>query len=112
MLDETLVICGGEFGRTIYSQGKLTKTNHGRDHHSRCFSTWVAGGGFKAGYEHGQTDDHSYNIVKDPVHINDLNATLLKQMGIDHERLTYRFLGLDQRLTGVEGAKVIPQLVA
>ena len=112
MLDETLVICGGEFGRTIYSQGKLTKTNHGRDHHSRCFTTWVAGGGFKAGYEHGQTDDHSYNIVKDPVHINDLNATLLQQMGIDHERLTYRFLGLDQRLTGVEGAKVIPQLVA
>jgi len=112
MLDETLVICGGEFGRTIYSQGKLTKTNHGRDHHSRCFTTWVAGGGFKGGYEHGQTDDHSYNIVKDPVHINDLNATLLQQMGIDHERLTYRFLGLDQRLTGVEGAKVIPQLVA
>lgn len=112
MLDETLVICGGEFGRTIYSQGKLTDTNHGRDHHSRCFTTWVAGGGFKAGYEHGQTDDHSYNIVKDPVHINDLNATLLQQMGIDHERLTYRFLGLDQRLTGVEGAKVIPQLVA
>ena len=112
MLDETLVICGGEFGRTIYSQGKLTKNNHGRDHHGRCFTTWVAGGGFKGGYEHGQTDDHSYNIVKDPVHINDLNATLLQQMGIDHQRLTYRFLGLDQRLTGVEGAKVIPQLVA
>jgi len=111
MLDETLVICGGEFGRTIYSQGKLTKNNHGRDHHGRCFTTWVAGGGFKGGYEHGQTDDHSYNIVKDPVHINDLNATLLQQMGIDHQRLTYRFLGLDQRLTGVEGAKVIPQLV-
>ena len=112
MLDETLVICGGEFGRTIYSQGKLTKNNHGRDHHGRCFTTWVAGGGFKGGYEHGQTDDHSYNIVKDPVHINDLNATLRQQMGSDHERLTYRFLGLDQRLTGVEGAKVIPQLVA
>jgi len=112
MLDETLVICGGEFGRTIYSQGRLTKNNHGRDHHGRCFTTWVAGGGFKGGYEHGQTDDHSYNIVKDPVHINDLNATLLQQMGIDHERLTYRFLGLDQRLTGVEGAKVIPQLLA
>ena len=112
LLEDTVVIFGGEFGRTIYSQGKLTKDNHGRDHHSRCFTTWVAGGGFKAGYEHGQTDDHSYNIVKDPVHINDLNATLLQQMGIDHERLTYRFLGLDQRLTGVEGAKVIPQLVA
>ena len=112
MLDETLVICGGEFGRTIYSQGKLTKNNHGRDHHGRCFTTWVAGGGFKGGYEHGQTDDHSYNIIKDPVHINDLNATLLQQMGIDHQRLTYRFLGLDQRLTGVEGAKVIPQLIA
>ncbi|MBC8325755.1 MAG: DUF1501 domain-containing protein [Verrucomicrobia subdivision 3 bacterium] len=111
MLDETLVIVGGEFGRTIYSQGALSKTNHGRDHHGRCFTTLVAGGGFKGGYEHGATDDYSYNITRDPVHINDLNATLLQQMGIDHERLTYRFLGLDQRLTGVEGAKVIPQLV-
>ncbi len=111
MLDETLVIVGGEFGRTIYSQGALSKTNHGRDHHGRCFTTMVAGGGFKGGYEHGATDDYSYNITRDPVHINDLNATLLQQMGIDHERLTYRFLGLDQRLTGVEGAKVIPQLV-
>lgn len=111
MLDETLVIVGGEFGRTIYSQGALSKTNHGRDHHGRCFTTLVAGGGFKAGYEHGATDDYSYNITRDPVHINDLNATLLQQMGIDHERLTYRFLGLDQRLTGVEGAKLIPQLV-
>jgi uncharacterized protein (DUF1501 family) len=111
MLDETLVIVGGEFGRTIYSQGALSKTNHGRDHHGRCFTTLVAGGGFKAGYEHGATDDYSYNITRDPVHINDLNATLLQQMGIDHERLTYRFLGLDQRLTGVEGAKVVPQLV-
>ena len=111
MLDETLVIVGGEFGRTIYSQGALSKTNHGRDHHGRCFTTLVAGGGFKSGYEHGATDDYSYNITRDPVHINDLNATLLQQMGIDHERLTYRFLGLDQRLTGVEGAKVIPQLI-
>lgn len=112
MLDDTVVIFGGEFGRTIYSQGKLTKNNHGRDHHGRCFSTWVAGGGFAPGIDYGETDDYSYNIVKDPVHINDLNATVLHCLGIDHERFTVKYQGLDSRLTGVEGAKVIPQLLA
>jgi hypothetical protein len=112
MLDDTVVICGGEFGRTIYSQGKLSKDNHGRDHHGRCFSTWLAGGGIKPGYVHGETDDYSYNIVRDPVHINDLNATILNRMGIDHNRLTFKYQGLDQRLTGVEGAKVVPELLA
>ncbi|MDX1564457.1 MAG: DUF1501 domain-containing protein, partial [Phycisphaeraceae bacterium] len=91
MLEDTVVIFGGEFGRTIYSQGKLTKTNHGRDHHGRCFSTWVAGGGFKAGFDYGETDTHCYNIVRDPVHVHDLNATILHLLGIDHERLTYRY---------------------
>ncbi len=111
MLDDTLVICGGEFGRTIYSQGKLSKDNHGRDHHGRCFTTWVAGAGMKAGYEHGLTDNWSYNIVEDGVHINDLNATVLHQLGIDHNRFTYRYQGLDQRLTGVEGAAVVKKLL-
>ena len=112
MFDDTLVICGGEFGRTIYSQGKLTKDNHGRDHHGRCFTTWMAGGGIKQGYEHGETDDHSYNIVKDPVHIRDLNATILNQLGIHHEKLTFRYQGLDQRLTGVEEARVVKEILA
>ncbi len=112
MFEDTLVICGGEFGRTIYSQGQLTKDNHGRDHHGRCFTTWIAGGGAKRGYEHGLTDDYSYNIVKDPVHINDLNATILHALGINHERLTFKYQGLDQRLTGVEGARVVQELLA
>ncbi|MBM81019.1 MAG: sulfatase [Planctomycetaceae bacterium] len=112
MLEDTVVIVGGEFGRTIYSQGKLTKDNHGRDHHGRCFSTWVAGGGFKPGIDYGETDDHCYNIVKDPVHINDLNATVLKCLGIDHHRFTVKHQGLDWRLTGVEGADVIDELLA
>lgn len=112
MLDETLVICGGEFGRTIYSQGALSKDNHGRDHHGRCFTTWLAGGGIRKGYEHGETDDYSYNIVRDPVHINDLNATILNRLGINHNRLTFKYQGLDQRLTGVEGARVIQELLA
>jgi len=102
LLDDTLVVWGGEFGRTIYCQGKLTKTNYGRDHHPRCFTIWMAGGGVKGGVVHGETDDFSYNIVKDPVHIRDLNATMLHLLGIDHERLTFKFQGLDQRLTGVE----------
>ena len=112
LLKDTIVICGGEFGRTIYSQGKLTKDNHGRDHHGRCFSMWMAGGGIKAGFEYGKTDDFAYNIVENPVHVNDLNATVLQCLGIDHERFTYRYLGLDQRLTGVEHPKVIPDLIA
>ena len=112
MLEDTVVICGGEFGRTIYSQGKLTKDNHGRDHHGRCFTMWMAGGGIRKGHVHGETDDFSYNIVRDPVHINDLNATVLKCLGIDHERFTYRYQGLDQRLTGVQGANVVNQILA
>jgi len=106
LLDETLVIWGGEFGRTVYSQGALTSDNYGRDHHPRCFTMWVAGGGMKPGYTHGQTDDFSYNISEDPVHIHDLNATLLHQLGIDHERLTYRHQGRDYRLTDVHGSVV------
>jgi len=112
MLEDTVVICGGEFGRTIYSQGKLTESNHGRDHHGRCFSTWVAGGGFKPGIDYGETDDHCYNIVRDPVHINDMNATVLRCLGIDHERFTVKYQGLDWRLTGVEGADVVEGLMA
>jgi len=104
LLDDTLVVWGGEFGRTAYSQGKL---GSGRDHHGRCFSMWLAGGGIKGGVSYGETDDFGYNIVKDPAHIRDLNATLLHTLGIDHERFTYRFQGLDQRLTGVEHAHVI-----
>ncbi len=102
MLDDTLVVWGGEFGRTIYSQGKLSEDNHGRDHHGRCFTMWMAGAGIKPGYEYGLTDDHSYNILENPVHIRDLNATILHQLGINHKRLTFKFQGLDQRLTGVE----------
>ena len=112
MLEDTLVICGGEFGRTIYSQGALTKDNHGRDHHGRCFSMWMAGGGIRKGYVHGETDDFCYNIVRDPVHINDLNATVLQCLGLDHERFTYRYQGLDQRLTSVQGARVVNELLA
>lgn len=104
MLDETLVVWGGEFGRTVYCQGKLTKTDYGRDHHPRCFTMWMAGGGVKGGTVYGETDDFCYNVVKDPVHIRDINATILHCLGIDHERLTYKFQGLDQKLTGVEQA--------
>lgn len=102
LLDDTLVIWGGEFGRTIYCQGKLTRENYGRDHHPRCFTVWMAGGGIKPGMVYGETDDFSYNIVRDPVHIHDMNATILHCLGIDHKRLTYKFQGLDMRLTGVE----------
>ena len=104
MLDDTLVILAGEFGRTIYCQGKLTPTDYGRDHHPRCFSLWMAGGGIKGGVVHGETDEFSYNIVKDPVHVRDFQATILRLFGIDHERFTYRYQGLDMRLTGVEKA--------
>jgi hypothetical protein len=117
LFDETLVIWGGEFGRTIYSQGGISKdkegkTNYGRDHHPRCFSMWMAGGGSKGGTVYGETDDFSYNITKDPVHVRDLHATVLRLLGIDHERFSYRFQGLDQRLTGVEKANIIKELIA
>jgi hypothetical protein len=111
LLDETLVIFGGEFGRTVYSQGKLTETNHGRDHHGRCFSLWLAGGGIRPGLTYGQTDDYCYNITENPVHIHDLNATILHCLGIDHERLTYRFQGRDFRLTDVHG-NVVREILA
>jgi hypothetical protein len=102
LLDDTLVIWGGEFGRTIYCQGKLTRDNYGRDHHPRCFPVWMAGGGIKGGVVYGETDDFSYNVVESPVHIHDLNATILHCLGIDHWRLSYKFQGLDVRLTGPE----------
>jgi hypothetical protein len=102
LLDDTLVVWGGEFGRTIYCQGKLTRDNYGRDHHPRCFPVWMAGGGIKPGIVYGETDDFSYNVVKDPVHIHDLNATILHCLGIDHRRFSVKFQGLDVRLTGVE----------
>ena len=112
LFDETLVIWGGEFGRTVYSQGGLSKRNYGRDHHPRCFTMWMAGGGFRGGTIYGETDDFSYNIVKDPVHIRDFHATVLHQLGYDHERLAFRYQGLDQRLTGVLPARVIDDLLA
>lgn len=105
LLDETLVVCGGEFGRTVYCQGMLQE-NYGRDHHGRCFTMWMAGGGIKGGISHGETDDHCYNIVKDPVHVHDLHATLLHCLGIDHEKLTYKFQGRHFRLTDVHGQVV------
>lgn len=112
MLDETLVVWGGEFGRTIYSQGELTKDNHGRDHHGRCFTIWMAGAGIQPGIEYGKTDDHCYNIIENPVPIRDMNATILNQMGVDHNQLTFRYQGLDQKLTGVEPAYVVDPLLA
>jgi uncharacterized protein (DUF1501 family) len=112
MLDETLVIWGGEFGRTIYSQGGLSKENYGRDHHPRCFTMWMAGGGAKRGAIYGETDDFSYNIIKDPVHIRDFHRTVLHLLGFDGERFTFKYQGLDQRLVGVEPSKLIPELIA
>jgi hypothetical protein len=112
MLDDTLVIWGGEFGRTIYSQGGLSRENYGRDHHPRCFTMWMAGGGSKAGAIHGETDEFSYNIVKDPVHIRDFLATVVRLLGYDHERFSYRYQGLDQKLTGVDPAHVVKELIA
>lgn len=112
MLDDTLVILAGEFGRTIYCQGKLTPTDYGRDHHPRCFSLWMAGGGIKGGVVHGETDDFSYNITADPVHVRDFQATILHLFGIDHERFTYKYQGLDVRLTGVEKAEVVKAILA
>ncbi len=112
LLDSTLVVWGGEFGRTVYCQGGLTKDNYGRDHHPKCFTMWMAGGGVRGGVEYGQTDDFSYNIAENPVQINDLNATILHCMGIDHERFVFPFQGLEQRLTGVEHQQVIRDVLA
>jgi hypothetical protein len=103
LLEDTLVIWGGEFGRTVYCQGKIEKENYGRDHHGRCYSIWMAGGGVKPGLSYGITDDFCYNVVENPVHIHDLNATIFHCLGVDHERLTYRFQGRDFRLTDVHG---------
>jgi hypothetical protein len=106
LLEDTIVVWGAEFGRTAYCQGPLSKTNYGRDHHPRCFTYWMAGGGIRGGVVHGTTDDFSYNITEDPVHIHDLNATILHCLGIDHERLVFRFKGRDFRLTDVHGQVV------
>ncbi len=103
LLDDTLVVWGGEFGRTVYCQGRLTAADYGRDHHPRCFTIWLAGGGIKPGHTHGETDDFSYNITRDPVHVHDLHATIMHLLGIDHKRLTYKFQGRDFRLTDVFG---------
>jgi hypothetical protein len=111
MLDDTLVIWGGEFGRTVYCQGTLTETNYGRDHHPRCFTMWLAGGGLKKGITLGETDDYCYNIVQDPVHVHDLQATILQCLGVDHKRLTYKFQGRHFRLTDVAGEVVTKILV-
>ena len=111
LLEDTLVVWGGEFGRTVYCQGGLSKDNYGRDHHPRCWTMWMAGGGVKPGIVYGETDDFSYNITENPVHIHDLNATILNQLGVDHERLTYRFQGRDFRLTDVHGNVVKDILV-
>ena len=106
MLDDTLVVWGGEFGRTVYSQGTLTEENYGRDHHPRCFSIWMAGGGIQRGLTYGETDDYCYNIVKDPMDVHDLHATILHCMGVDHTKLTFKFQGRHFRLTDVKGSPV------
>lgn len=111
LLDDTLIVWGGEFGRTIYSQGTLTETNYGRDHHPRCYSLFLAGAGVRKGHVHGETDDYSYNIVRDGVHVHDLNATILHLLGINHERLNFKYQGLDMRLTGIAGNLVKGVLV-
>jgi len=110
LLDDTLIVWGGEFGRTVYSQGKLSSTDYGRDHHGRCFTVWLAGGGIKPGISYGQTDEFCYNVTEKPVHVHDLNATILHCLGIDHERLTFKFQGRDYRLTDVHG-NVISEIV-
>jgi hypothetical protein len=111
LLEDTLVIWGGEFGRTVYCQGKLTADDYGRDHHPRCFTIWLAGGGIKGGLTYGETDDYCYNITRDPVHVHDLHATLLHCLGIDHTKLTYKFQGRHHRLTDVHG-HVVKQILA
>jgi hypothetical protein len=112
LLDDTIVVFAGEFGRTAYCQGKLERDDYGRDHHPRCFSAWMAGGGIQGGISYGETDDFSYNVVRDPVAVRDLHATILHQLGIDHEKLTFPFQGLDQRLTGVEPAHAVQGILS
>ena len=112
LLDETLVVWGGEFGRTVYCQGRLTRDQYGRDHHPRCFPMWMAGGGIKGGVVHGETDDFSYNVVKDPVHIHEMNATILHCLGTDHKRLSIKHQGLDVRLTGVEDVHPVKAILS
>jgi len=112
LLDETLVLWGGEFGRGIAGQGKWDSPEGGRDHHPRCFTMWMAGGGVKSGMTYGETDEFSYNVVKDPVQVGDLHATILHLLGVDHERLTYRHMGLDFKLTGVEKARVVKEILS
>lgn len=110
LLDDTLLVWGGEFGRTIYCQGKLTRETYGRDHHPKCFTIWMAGGGIKPGMTYGETDDYCYNITKDPMHVHDLHATMLHQLGVDHRKLTYKFQGRHYRLTDVHGRVMKPIL--
>ncbi len=112
LLEDTLVVCAGEFGRTTYAQTLKDRNSYGRDHHPRCFTTWMAGGGIKGGTSYGVTDEFCYNVAENPVHIRDLHATMLHQLGIDHSRLTFPFQGLDQRLTGVEEAHVIREIIS
>jgi len=112
LLDDTLVVFAGEFGRTTYGQGMRDRTNYGRDHHPRCFTTWMCGGGIKGGINYGKTDDFCYNVAENPVHIRDLHATMLHQLGIDHKRLAFPYQGLDQRLTGVEPSRVVHEILS
>jgi len=113
LLDDTLVVFAGEFGRTTYGQGNIQdRNNYGRDHHPRCFTTWMAGGGIRGGISYGETDDFCYNVTKDPVHIRDLHATMLHLLGIDHRRLTFPFMGLDHKLTGVLPSRVVEEIIA
>jgi hypothetical protein len=112
LLDDTLIVWGGEFGRTVYSNGSLTDTKYGRDHHPRCFSVWLAGGGVKGGIVHGETDEFGYNVAADPVHVNDLNATVLHCLGINHKLFTVQHQGLDVRLTGVEEQHAVKAILA
>ena len=111
LLKDTLVVFSGEFGRTVYGQGKLSTDNYGRDHHPRCFTSWLAGGGIKGGMNYGKTDEFSYNVVENPVHVRDLHATMLHLLGIDHQKLIFPFQGLDQKLTGVEPARVVKEII-
>jgi hypothetical protein len=106
MLDDTLVVWGGEFGRTVYCQGNLTASDYGRDHHPRCFTIWMAGGGIRPGFSYGETDDFSYNVIRDPIHVHDLHATILHLMGVDHKRLTFKYQGRNHRLTDIHGTVV------
>lgn len=112
LLKDTLVVFGGEFGRTVYGQGNMTREVYGRDHHPRCFTAWMAGGGIRGGMHYGKTDDFCYNIAENPVHVRDLHATMLHLLGVDHERLTFPYQGLDQRLTGVEESHVVHEIMA